>query len=771
MNSLLGQGGKLPYSGYLPNGSQKFWGVPKPGEEQFDVELDAFARPLREGEVAEQLKDLLENVAITAAVPAVEERLQSPPELKVTLLEHQKIGVEWMLKMERGSNKGGILADDMGLGKTIQSIACCILNRSQDKTKKATLIVAPTSLILQWREEIRTRVAGGTFKCLVYYGKDKKDIKSAPALNQYDIVITSYGTVTQEWPEGYLVQGSVTFIPEGLKGAVTDGLPCFYAQNHWHRVILDEAHTIKNKATRGARSCVQLVSTHRWCLTGTPIQNNIGELYSLINFLDIRPYCDWSKFRDDIERPFKLGKHKRVMKRVQALLKALCLRRTKNSMLDGRPIITLPEKRVEVVEADFSPSEREFYNSLEKKTLLKFNAYLREGTVMQNYSNVLVLLLRLRQACCHPSLVAQNFNEAPPELLEAAEASQARPLDPLEVLNGDIQERLLGMKLKSAYECPICFDALTDGKIIPACGHVFCGDCILGHVAAVGLNGADEEKTCPTCRGDIDVPLLVSVDAFLSAAKKVGMTADAEDVSTTVSNPQDGPGDDTGALSEKAKGKMPRQIRDRDLNDADEADDYGPDRSEWISSTKIDQMMAVVLKTRRENPGDKTIIFTQFRGMMDLCEKPLKENQIGFVRYDGSMSAEQRDNAVSTLQNDPDTNVILVSLKCGSLGLNLTCCNRVIIVDFWWNVAVENQAVDRVHRFGQTKPVFVHRISVKETVEQRILQLQHEKQELFNAALGEGGVKGLSRNRLGLQDLIKLFKGGLGGDVSDEEDA
>ncbi|KAJ3137907.1 hypothetical protein HK100_000314 [Physocladia obscura] len=180
--------------------------------------------------------------------------------------------------------------------------------------------------------------------------------------------------------------------------------------------------------------------------------------------------------------------------------------------------------------------------------------------------------------------------------------------------------------------------------------------------------------------------------------------------------------------------------------------------------------MKLLLKTKKEHPKDKTIIFSQFRGMMDLCEKPLRENNIEFVRYDGSMTAELRDQAVQTLKDDKDTNLILVSLKCGSLGLNLTCANRVIIVDFWWNVAVENQAIDRVHRFGQMKEVFVHRISINETVEQRILTLQKEKQELFNAALGEGGVKGLSRNRLGLNDLIQLFRGDQGGDESEEED-
>ncbi|TPX76970.1 hypothetical protein CcCBS67573_g01768 [Chytriomyces confervae] len=776
MNQLVSQTGSSQSNNMYP-------------DEKFDPFVDGFERPLKEEEVTEQLKDLLENVAITAAVPPVDQRLPSPPDLKVTLLEHQKIGVEWMLRMENGTNKGGILADDMGLGKTVQSITCCILNPSKDRARKTTLIVAPTSLILQWKEELKRKVDSRTFKVGVYYAKDRKG-KTAASLKHYDIVLTTYGTVAMEWPQTKKKRTTARpkdpFKPnmdadnedyeQDLKDEEEEKSKIIAQRGElfkvgWHRVILDEAHLIKNKNTRSARACTQLTATHRWCLTGTPIQNNIGELYSLINFLNIKPYSAWEKFRDDIEQPFKQGKHKRVMKRVQALLKAICLRRTKNSTLDGKPIISLPEKTVELVEVAFTSAEREFYKSLEEKTLLKFNAYLKAGTVMQNYSNVLVLLLRLRQACCHPSLVAQNFSEAPQELLDAAEPSKAAldaARNPLEDLNPEIQQRLLGMKLKTAYECPICFDAIIDGKILPGCGHVFCGDCISGHVAAVGVNGVGEEKVCPQCRGQIDVDRLISVDAFLSAAKKSGMASasfenDGDDHEVIIL-------DDDENLSEKAKGKRPRnsgKYGSKFIKDED--DEEIGNVVQWISSSKIDNLMKVLMKSRRESPHDKTIIFSQFRGMMDLCERPLRENKIGFVRYDGSMNADQRDHAVQTLQHDPETTVILVSLKCGSLGLNLTCANRVIIADFWWNIAVENQAVDRVHRFGQMKPVVVHRISIKDTVEQRILQLQKEKQDLFNAALGEGGVKGLSRNRLGLNDLIHLFNAGNGQDLSDDE--
>ncbi|KAJ3210536.1 hypothetical protein HDU82_007940 [Entophlyctis luteolus] len=756
---------------------------------------DTQEAPLKEAEVVDQLKDLLENVAITSTIPRIEDRLQSPPELKVVLLEHQKveifltkiyfdipvqIGVEWMLKMENGTNKGGILADDMvgvivllayptttgnqGLGKTVQSIACCILNKSENPQRRATLVVAPTSLILQWREELRMKVRSGTFKVFLYYGKDKK-FTSINALKQYDIVLTTFGTVAMEWPQRKKKRSqkkeTAKFEEEEdefgieLANEKADEKALMSERGNlfkidWHRVILDEAHTIKNKNTRAARACVQLRSMYRWCLTGTPIQNNIGELYSLIDFLNIKPYCDWERFRNEIENPFRIGKHKRVMKRVQAVLKAICLRRTKNSTLDGKPIITLPAKHVELLPVDFTPTEREFYSSLEKRTLLKFNAYLKAGTVMQNYSNVLVLLLRLRQACCHPSLVSMNFSEASAELLDAAQPSilgknSSHISDPLEVLSEEIQQRLLGLKLTTAFECAICCDALNDGRILAGCGHVYCAECILMHLHGSGGNSV-EEKKCPECRGDIHTNQLVRVDDFLRAAKEAGLIKEQND--------------DNAALSKRAQEKLPL-VASEVVDDCEE--------KHWISSTKIDEMMKIILKTKRDHQDDKTIIFSQFRGFLDLCEKPLKDNNIGFTRYDGSMTAEVRDDSIRRLRDDPETRVILVSLKCGSLGLNLTCANRVIIVDFWWNVAVENQAIDRVHRFGQMKEVYIHRISINDTIEQRILALQNKKQELFNAALGEGGVQGLSRNRLSLNDLIQLFNGDQSGDHSDED--
>ena len=140
---------------------------------------------------------------------------------------------------------------------------------------------------------------------------------------------------------------------------------------------------------------------------------------------------------------------------------------------------------------------------------------------------------------------------------------------------------------------------------------------------------------------------------------------------------------------------------------------------------------------------------------LDLIEIPLREQGLNYVRFDGSMNARERERAVEIFKNDTRTNVLLISLKCGSLGLNLTCANRVCLMDVWWNPAIENQAIDRAHRFGQKKTVQVCRMTVKGTVEDRILELQNKKQEIADAVLDEGGRQNTSR--LGINDLMHLF--------------
>ncbi|GAA5798721.1 hypothetical protein HPULCUR_004127 [Helicostylum pulchrum] len=660
-------------------------------------------------EAERELRDLLEHV-IFDEPPPPEDRTGTPDGLSIVLMEHQKIGLQWMLKMENSRNKGGILADDMGLGKTIQAMAVIVQNTCDDYTPvdhslingtgsrltagelhiKATLIVCPVSLIDQWRREIESKTSP-KLSVLVYHGGTRT--QNPYDLARYDVIVSSYAITASNFQENH----------KGPFSKVT-----------FHRVILDEAHTIKNKTTRAAVGCCSLLATYRWCMTATPIQNKIEELYSLIRFLRIRPFCEWEEFRDCIAKPMKAGNHEKAIRVAQVLMKAISLRRSKKALIDGRPILNLPARNVHMTHIDFTSDERTHYDYVNQTAQARFNRYMAAGTVMKNYSSVLVLLLRLRQACLHPSLTLQEGDstgvvmQEPENLMQLAESM--RP---------EVVARLLDDSAGLAeIECPVCMDIAQDAQIIVGCGHILCKECFDGYWNV----GDGNTKRCPQCRGELNISKLVTVEVFLQKHA-----------------PQ---------LLEQALAPI-SETEQQDINRV----------QEFISSAKIDKMMELLEQTERDTDGkDKTIVFSQFTGLLNLVEVPLKEKGMAFLRYDGSMDVRHRAEAVNQFFDNPNIKILLVSTKCGSLGLNLTVANRVILLDVWWNPALENQAIDRVHRIGQTKDVEVHRIFINDTVEDRILELQSKKQAISDGVLGEG--TGQPTQRLGLQEMIYLFRGG-----------
>jgi SNF2 family DNA or RNA helicase len=140
---------------------------------------------------------------------------------------------------------------------------------------------------------------------------------------------------------------------------------------------------------------------------------------------------------------------------------------------------------------------------------------------------------------------------------------------------------------------------------------------------------------------------------------------------------------------------------------------------------------------------------------LDLLEVPINRRGWKYVRFDGSMNIADRNASVAAFTDDPDVRIMLVSLKAGNAGLNLVAASHVILFDPFWNPYVEDQAIDRAHRIGQKKEVFVHRLLIEGTVEDRIVELQNKKRELISGALDEGGTFNVSR--LDTRELAYLF--------------
>jgi len=154
-------------------------------------------------------------------------------------------------------------------------------------------------------------------------------------------------------------------------------------------------------------------------------------------------------------------------------------------------------------------------------------------------------------------------------------------------------------------------------------------------------------------------------------------------------------------------------------------------------------------------PTDKVIIFSQFVAMIDLLDDHFRANGIDVATYTGQMSKDDRDEVLADFKRPGGPSVIIISTKAGGVGLNLTCANKVILIDHTWTYAATAQAVDRAWRIGQTKPVEVVELSIEKTIEARILALQERKKALADGAFGEGGNQKLGR--LTLADLRLLF--------------
>lgn len=692
--------------------------------------------------------------------------------LKCSLLPHQVQGVSWMREREKGVAKGGILADDMGLGKTVQTLALMVSNRPGQESStidlesppepskrgkkaasengpslktaeklsrvklpsKTTLIIAPLAVVKQWEREINEKTDAG-LKVYIYHGPSKA--KSASHFKKFDVVISVYPTVASEYTK-YMANLEALADPKPLssgfksatkpkKGSRSNGragrhdsdaesqsedgsdsddsfitIPKAIAKAQptplfefpWLRIVLDEAQNIKNHKTKCSKACFLLAanSISRWCLTGTPLQNDAIEMYSLIHFLRVPPFDDFGHFREKIGDPLKSTNQNRVnwgMKRLQFVLQTIMLRRTKEAKLDdGKPILNLPKRSLELIELDFeSKQERDFYDGLQERLRKEFEKeeeQRRAGGKKTNVIDTLVLLLRLRQACSHPAMVTAKLR-ADADAIGSAASTDATP--------------------SASQGSQMAEDDADDDDGLAAL-----------------LSGLSvKSKRCDQC--NVEIPL------------------NATSSNSTSPN---------AALAG----------RNLCVGCADLVVHHSKDIfSSTFGSTKISKMMSLLSDIRNGDRKEKTIVFSQFTSFLNLVEPHLEQHGFRYVRYDGSMKPFDREAALDRIRSDPKVTVILISFKAGSTGLNLTVCSRVILMDLWWNPQIEEQAFDRAHRLGQTRDVTIYKISIKDTVEERILKLQEKKRALAKAALeGSKLVKGKG-NKLDSKEIFFLFNG------------
>jgi superfamily II DNA or RNA helicase len=472
--------------------------------------------------------------------------LAAPPGFTAQLRPYQEQGLGW-LQFLREYGLGGILADDMGLGKTVQALAHVLLEKQQGRLDRPALIVAPTSVIPNWKAE--TARFAPQLRFHVSHGLKRR--AGLRLIAEHDVVLTTYPLLARD-QEALLAQ-------------------------EFHLVILDEAQQIKNAQTQAARVVGQLRARHRLCLTGTPLENNLGELWSLFHFLMPGFLGDAASFRRLYRTPIENNgdEHRRLS--LARRIRPFLLRRTKDQV-EG----DLPAKTEIVRPVELAGAQRDLYETVRTSMHERVRAEIAARGLAQSRVIVLDALLKLRQVCCDPRLV----------------------------------------KLESARR-----------------------------------------------------------------------------------------------VKESAKLEL------------------------------LTQMLGEML-----DEGRRVLLFSQFTSMLELIEAQLAARGRPYVKLTG----ETRDRAAPVRKfQEGKVALFLISLKAGGTGLNLTAADTVIHYDPWWNPAVESQATDRAHRIGQDKPVFVYKLIVSGSVEEKIAALQASKAALAAGILGEGGAAGAP---LEMEDIAALFE-------------
>ncbi|CAI7675344.1 unnamed protein product [Penicillium manginii] len=662
---------------------------------------------------------------------------------------------------------GGVLADEMGLGKTIEMLSLVHTNKTEPRTETSngissvndlarvpnsstavvpapytTLVVAPTSLLAQWESEALKASTPGTMRVLMYYGSEKavnlRDICcEAKHASAPHVIVTSYGVVLSE------------FRQLGLQSSMAAGAHNGLFSVEFFRVILDEAHLIKNRRSKSARACYELKSLHRWVLTGTPIVNRLEDLFSLVRFLKVEPWSNFSFWKTFITVPFESKEYVRALNVVQSVLEPLVLRRTKSMKTpDGEPLVPLPRRVINIEEVELSQQEREIYDCIYTRARRTYNENVAAGTLMSSYSTIFAQILRLRQTCCHPILTRKKEIVADEETLAAALEATSELKDDMdlqELINqfststenaesetAEAEDRsmkkftahaLRQIQTDSSGECPICCEDEMIEPAVTACWHSACKKCLEDFLRHQMNKG--EQARCFSCR----VPV------------------DAKDIFEVVKHPaipmEKLPFDeDLPAITELAPRISLRRIN--------------PLSPSAHTSAKIH---ALISHLGRIPPNTKSIVVSQFTSFLDLIGDQLSRVGVSHLRLDGSMPQKARaavlaeftktdtyvDEIVDTEDDSPrkkkasaskpqpsspPATVLLLSLKAGGVGLNLTVASNVFMMDPWWSFAIEAQAIDRVHRMGQTRDVAVTRFVVKDSIEGRILSVQERKMNI-----------------------------------------
>ncbi|SMR58591.1 unnamed protein product [Zymoseptoria tritici ST99CH_1E4] len=743
--------------------------------------------------------------------------------MNCTLKHYQVLGVAFMRRRENGTSepRGGILADEMGLGKTIQMIAN-IINGKPDKRaeEKCTLIIASPALISQWYDEILKFTQFKKTKKNKDDGNDKSkhglgaviqhrakhripgsEKQIIATIKKASVCLTTWGEVNKSYPKAVC--------PREL---TTAGQKSEWWRNHFneekgifhkikfHRIVLDEAQHIKNHTGHASMACRALLANHYWAISGTPLMNGVKEMYAYLRFIRYPNAGSFKLFsenfcsREDPNGSEKLG----------VILRQFVIRRTHADTLFKAKLLDLPPPTQRVLYLEFNEVERSVYEIVKNRFIQRINAMNRREGVKSGYNHIWTMLLRLRQLCAHPLLIQdtildlleredfEKLNQITEDTSDDSEETTGilshlkhvlqdhvrakyqdeRPghgqgqLEELTVVPGGVFESEgmstdLGGKHGRNYQFHRLMKALRDSEQwdainerkrcsscrnppaephITSCFHIYCHQCLMTIQHGAARQGKDHAR-CLECGAEFQSVKMLDEPIV-----------------------ENQPPAANGKTKKKKKDARP-QLNWIGLN------------GEVLPSAKTIAAKAQILEWLSSDPTAKIIIYTQFIPMVTILAKVCETEGWGYCKYTGGMSLDAREKSIREFsrndgekgdEEDDDQDdepepkrILIASLKAGGLGLNIVAASRVIMLDPWWNDAVEQQAFCRVFRIGQVKETQLTRFCVKNTIDAAMFQVKERKIDEIEKVMESAK----DQKTLTEEDLMKMF-----GPVGEDEE-
>lgn len=622
---------------------------------------------------------------------------------------------------------GGLLADVMGVGKTLEALSL-VASTTEEAEKfgkdqpnrrnpedehvrahsKATLIVCPTSTVQNWENQIREHLDNDRMMFYVYHGQTRTN--NAWDLKKFDLVVTTYGTVASDFR----------------------GLGSPLKQLKWFRVMLDEAHTIREPKAQQSQACYSLNAQRRWALTGTPIQNRISDLGSLTRFLRMYPYNDTGFFNQQIGSK-AVASDESYLDKLRLFVDSFCLRRDKGKIdLKGRSDM--------VSRLKFSDEERRMHSHFKEKAMIQIEELIKSKNKKSGvHLHMLKGITTLRLICAHGR-----------DLLKEADLRELQGMTESEPIDIDEYEGLRTINKRQAYEnfnmmmeaesdfCMQCDSRVTGESpqasdvddegarayMLP-CLDLLCANCFSMHKEMFDSTEDQYAVECPFCGLDVAAQYILI---------EASQTENLDVPDDTLNGAEDG---------KFSKYKGPQTKVKALLKD--------------IAQMKEESKP---LEEQGERPL-KCVVFSEFTSNLTLIEKALTNQGYTFARIDGSMSLNARRKVLDALETDDSLTILLASIKAAGQGLNLTAASRAFIMEPMWNPAAEAQAVDRVHRIGQARDVIIKRYQIEDSIEMKIVELARKKMVLAQVSMDGGKEKKLSKSEQraqNLKDIVSLFK-------------